>query len=99
MWGDESDPKFRPPAIGDKLLEVVAIESSLHLATIQANLARAIRIGQGSTIKIILKRDLPVQVDGEPFLQPSSQITIQFWNQMKMLLNFQPKQAISNFIG
>lgn len=91
LWGNEPDSTFRPPAIGDKLLEVVAIDSSLHLASIQVNMASGTRIGQGSKIKLCLKRDLPVQVDGEPFLQPSSEITVEFWNQMKMLLNFKSK--------
>jgi diacylglycerol kinase family enzyme len=40
-----------------------------HMGTIHVNLSQAIRIGQGNHIRIKLSQKLPIQVDGEPWLQ------------------------------
>ena len=53
--------------------------------TIQVNLSKAIRIAQGSSIKITLHQTLPVQVDGEPWTQEPSTIEVSFFKQTKML--------------
>ncbi|PRP78681.1 Nodulin-like protein, partial [Planoprotostelium fungivorum] len=37
--------------------------------TIHVNLSQAIRVGQGSHVKIELSQKIPIQVDGEPWLQ------------------------------
>eukprot|EP01114_Cavostelium_apophysatum_P017681 TRINITY_DN5311_c0_g1_i1.p1 TRINITY_DN5311_c0_g1~~TRINITY_DN5311_c0_g1_i1.p1 ORF type:complete len:613 (+),score=123.37 TRINITY_DN5311_c0_g1_i1:378-2216(+) len=98
LWGtnvDEEDsdgeeemertPKFQPQSIDDKLIEVVAITGSFHMGTITVNLSQALRIAQGSSIKITLRQQLPVQVDGEPWLQDPSEISIQFEGVARML--------------
>jgi diacylglycerol kinase (ATP) len=56
---------------------------------VSINLASAIRLAQGSSIKIkfIQNQSLSVQVDGEPWLQPPCEITIEHLNQAQMLLS------------
>ena len=56
-------------------------------ANVSINLASAIRLAQGSHIKIkfIKNQNLHVQVDGEPWLQPPCEIEIGHLNQVNML--------------
>ena len=48
----------------------------VHLGQIQSGLRAAIRIVQGSHIKIHMNSDVPVQVDGEPWIQPAGDIVV-----------------------
>ncbi|KAF7632253.1 Diacylglycerol kinase [Meloidogyne graminicola] len=55
---------------------VVGITDVSRLGLIQSKLAAGTRIAQGGSIKIITKEMWPVQVDGEPHIQPPGTITI-----------------------
>ncbi|PRP84659.1 diacylglycerol kinase epsilon-like [Planoprotostelium fungivorum] len=87
LWGENTDKNgsYQPQAIDDKTLEIVAITGSFHMGTIHVNLSQAIRIGQGSHVKIELSQKIPIQVDGEPWLQEPCAIDITFFNQARML--------------
>jgi len=86
LWGEtDNNAAYSAQAIDDKMLEIVAITGSFHMGTIHVNLSQAIRIGQGNHIKVKLLQKLPIQVDGEPWLQEPSNIDISFYNQAKML--------------
>jgi len=75
-WGDEKDDKFSKPNHWDGMLEVVGVTGVMHLGQIQSGLKSAIRIVQGSHIKIKTTTEIPVQVDGEPWLQPAGDIVV-----------------------
>jgi diacylglycerol kinase (ATP) len=75
-WGDEKDEKFTKPNHWDGMLEVVGVTGVVHLGQIQSGLKSAIRIIQGSHIKIKTNTEMPVQVDGEPWLQPAGDIVV-----------------------
>ena len=75
-WGTHPDPTFKPPEVGDGKLEIAGVTGSLHMIQIQKGLGHAIRLAQGSQIKISTKTTFPVQVDGEPWRQPSGNISI-----------------------
>jgi diacylglycerol kinase (ATP) len=75
-WGDEKDDKFSKPNHWDGMLEVVGVTGVMHLGQIQSGLKSAIRIVQGSHIKIKTNTEIPVQVDGEPWLQPAGDIVV-----------------------
>ena len=75
-WGSHPDPKFKPQEMGDGKLEVAGVTGSLHMVQIQKGLGHAIRLAQGSHIKISTKTSFPVQVDGEPWRQPAGSISI-----------------------
>lgn len=74
-WGPH-DWKFYEPSMSDNKIEVVAVTGLVHMTQIQQGLNHGIKVAQGSDIKIITKVPLPVQVDGEPWLQPAGKISI-----------------------
>jgi hypothetical protein len=47
----------------------------------------------GSEIKLILKQDLPMEIDGEPFLLGPCQITISRKNQARMIITERSQAA------
>ena len=76
IWGPEKDEKFTKPNHWDGMLEVVGVQGVVHLGQIQSGLRSAIRIVQGSHIKIHINSEIPVQVDGEPWIQPAGDIVV-----------------------
>jgi len=78
---------YRPLSINDRKLEVVGIKNSVHLGQVQIGIASPIYIGQGEKIVISLNNTeipLPVQIDGEPWLQSPSTIEISYLRQSVM---------------
>ncbi|XP_012144592.1 diacylglycerol kinase theta isoform X4 [Megachile rotundata] len=76
-WGpDTNEDQFHAPNHGDGILEVVGVTGVLHLGQIQSGLRTAMRIAQGGHIKIHLHSDIPVQVDGEPWVQSPGDIVV-----------------------
>ncbi|XP_030762048.1 diacylglycerol kinase theta isoform X2 [Sitophilus oryzae] len=75
-WGLEKDQHFSKPTHFDGLLEVVGVTGVVHLGQIQSGLRSAMRIAQGKHIRIHLNADIPVQVDGEPWIQSPCEVVI-----------------------
>lgn len=75
-WGKDRDEKFAPQRFNDGLLEVIGFTGVYHMGKIKSGLSTGIRIAQGTQINIKLKESLPVQVDGEPWLQVPCSIMI-----------------------
>jgi len=71
--------------IDDGLLEVVGVNGTLHLGQIRTGLSTGVQIGQGKEVVFILKEALPVQADGEPWLQQPARMIITLHNKTKML--------------
>ncbi|XP_010678411.2 diacylglycerol kinase 1 [Beta vulgaris subsp. vulgaris] len=82
---DESFGNFDPQSMHDKVLEVVSISGTWHLGKLQVGLSRAQRLAQGQSIKIQLFAALPVQIDGEPWLQQPCTLHISHHGQAFML--------------
>ncbi|KAI3876937.1 hypothetical protein MKX03_032482 [Papaver bracteatum] len=82
---DETDDNFDPQSMHDKMLEVVSISGMWHLGKLQVGLSRAKRLAQGQSIKIHICVPLPVQVDGEPWLQEPCTLTVSHHGQAFML--------------
>ncbi|KAK9669168.1 hypothetical protein RND81_13G113100 [Saponaria officinalis] len=82
---DENFVIFDPQSMHDKVLEVVSVSGTWHLGTLQVGLSRAQRLAQGQTIKIQLLAPLPVQIDGEPWLQQPCTLHISHHGQAFML--------------
>jgi hypothetical protein len=47
----------------------------------------------GNEIKLIIRRDLPMEIDGEPFLLGPCQITITRKNQARMIITERSQAA------
>ncbi|XP_072765853.1 diacylglycerol kinase theta isoform X6 [Anoplolepis gracilipes] len=76
-WGpDTKEDQFYTPNHWDGMLEVVGVTGVMHLGQIQSGLRTAMRIAQGGHIKIHLNSDIPVQVDGEPWVQSPGDVVV-----------------------
>ncbi|MEQ2187962.1 hypothetical protein GOODEAATRI_010120, partial [Goodea atripinnis] len=76
LWGSEADVRFVRPRIDDSLLEVVGVTGVVHMGQVQSGLRSGIRIAQGSYIRLTVSKPVPVQLDGEPWIQPPGHIII-----------------------
>ncbi|KAI1290308.1 Diacylglycerol kinase theta [Halotydeus destructor] len=75
-WGPEKEDQFSKPNHYDGMLEVVGVSGVVHMGQIQSGLRSATRIAQGAHIKIRINTDMPVQVDGEPWIQTPGDVVI-----------------------
>ncbi|XP_054161867.1 diacylglycerol kinase epsilon-like [Oppia nitens] len=71
--------------INDKKLEVLGVYSTFHIGQLMIGLSEPLRFGQAKEVKLILLERLPIQVDGEPWLQFPTTITIT-WNSFAKML-------------
>ncbi|ETN12411.1 hypothetical protein PPTG_09249 [Phytophthora nicotianae INRA-310] len=81
----DTSTHFGPSSPHDGLLDVVAVYGTLHLGQMQVGLSKAVRLCQAKSVRITLKETLPVQIDGEPWLQNPSEMEISFLQQAFML--------------
>ncbi|XP_063987787.1 diacylglycerol kinase theta isoform X2 [Diachasmimorpha longicaudata] len=75
-WGENIEEQFHKPNHYDGMLEVVGVTGVAHLGQIQSGFRTAIRIAQGGHIKIHLNSDIPVQMDGEPWVQSPGDVVV-----------------------
>ncbi|KAM4886323.1 diacylglycerol kinase kappa isoform 7-T7 [Sylvia borin] len=78
---------FGAPSFDDKKLEVVAVFGSIQMAVSRVINLQHHRIAQCRMVKITIRGDegVPVQVDGEAWIQPPGIIKIQHKNRAQML--------------
>ncbi|KAJ3703549.1 hypothetical protein LUZ61_007254 [Rhynchospora tenuis] len=87
LWQNEDsyDTKLDTQSMDDKTLEVVCVTGAWHLGKLQVGLSRAQRLAQGQVIRLHLHSSFPVQVDGEPWIQPPGCLEITHQGQVFML--------------
>ncbi|KAG8184445.1 hypothetical protein JTE90_026363 [Oedothorax gibbosus] len=83
------EKKFTAQRYDDGMLEVMGVYSSFHIAQLQIGMSEPMRLGQAKSIRIRLLERVPVQVDGEPWEQTPSEITITHNSQATVLCNTQ----------
>lgn len=88
FWGGtKEDDTFAAPSFDDKILEVVAVFGSMQMAVSRVIKLQHHRIAQCRTVKISILGDegVPVQVDGEAWIQPPGYIRIVHKNRAQTL--------------
>eukprot|EP00063_Salmo_salar_P092835 XP_014067670.1 PREDICTED: diacylglycerol kinase theta-like isoform X2 [Salmo salar] len=76
LWGSEGDSRYGKPRIDDGMLEVVGVTGVVHMGQVQGGMRSGIRLAQGNYVRITVTKPIPVQVDGEPWIQAPGNIII-----------------------
>lgn len=91
VWSADDNSNFISPSkFNDGYLEVFGLYSSLHIAKLQVNLAKPLKLGQAKSVKITVRKtklakNVPMQLDGEPWEQSACTITVEHHKQALML--------------
>ncbi|XP_043926516.1 diacylglycerol kinase delta [Protopterus annectens] len=88
FWGGtKEDDTFAAPSFDDRILEVVAVFGSMQMAVSRVINLQHHRIAQCRTVKITILGDegVPVQVDGEAWIQPPGYVRIIHKNRTQTL--------------
>ena len=86
--------EYEPPNIGDGLIEIVATMSAWHLGAIRLGFGHSHRVAQGASVEMVLREPLPVQVDGEPWLQPPAAIHVSTRGKIPFVLGKGPTRNV-----
>ncbi|XP_077284434.1 diacylglycerol kinase eta [Arctopsyche grandis] len=87
FWGCDGGGPFLPPSFDDRVLEVVAVFGSAQMAASRLINLQRHRIAQCRNVQINIlgSEGVPVQVDGEAWLQPPGMIRIMHKNRAQVL--------------
>ncbi|XP_037950398.1 diacylglycerol kinase eta isoform X4 [Teleopsis dalmanni] len=88
FWGtSKKDDIFLSPSFDDRILEVVAVFGSVQMAASRLINLQHHRIAQCQSVQINIlgEEEIPIQVDGEAWLQPPGMIRILHKNRVQML--------------
>lgn len=86
FWGSKLDKAFRAPSPNDGLLEVVAVSGTAQMAACKTLPGiTPTRLAQAREVRLTLRTGVPVQVDGEAWMQAPCVVTISHKNRVRVL--------------
>lgn len=77
---------WRPLSANDQILEVVGVSGIAHLGAIKAGLSSPTLLAQGREISFETKKKLPMQIDGEPWIQKKCSVGVSCGGSVKILI-------------
>jgi diacylglycerol kinase (ATP) len=67
---------FQKVSVSDGLLEVVVVRSSFELAQVKLGITSCLKLCQGQEFELVVRQSVPIQIDGEPWIQPPCKLGI-----------------------
>lgn len=86
-------------SFSDKKLELVGIQDTFHMGQVTAGLQTGRRLAQCSEIVIKTRKRFPMQIDGEPWMQPPCTIAIRHLNQVPVISAPPPERRCHGIFG
>ena len=84
--GNDKGQMWIPQSINDGIIEIVGVNGVPHLGQIKAGMANAIPLAQGRKIEIISHSRVPMQLDGEPWMQSPCKIDLTLAGDVTLML-------------
>ncbi|KAG9416131.1 hypothetical protein AC1031_000531 [Aphanomyces cochlioides] len=93
-------PHMGPASMHDGLLDIVAVYGTFHLGQLQVGLSKALRLRQAKKIHVRLKERLPLQIDGEPWMQDPCEVEITYHHQAFMMARtIEERDTVTRQVG
>uniref|UniRef100_A0A0G4HXS0 diacylglycerol kinase (ATP) n=1 Tax=Chromera velia CCMP2878 TaxID=1169474 RepID=A0A0G4HXS0_9ALVE len=89
----KSSSAFVPPQMDDRRLEVMAFDSACHGVMTLTGLAKAKPLVQAGRADLRMKEALPMQIDGEPWLQVPCRLVIEHFRTAEVMCKPKAKAA------